>query len=65
MLEGEVLMVIGIVGTKETKEVAQTNWDRGFLTVDGFGVFFVVGGVGVGRSVRRNLVIVGIFLLGL
>jgi hypothetical protein len=65
MLEGEVLMVIRIVGTKETKEVAEINWGRGFITVDGFGVFFALGGVGVGGSVRRELVIVGIFLLGL
>jgi hypothetical protein len=31
MLEGEVLMVIGIVGMKETKEVAEINWAVGFL----------------------------------
>jgi hypothetical protein len=38
MLEGEVLMVIGIVGTKDTKEVAEIDWGLGFITVDGFGV---------------------------
>jgi hypothetical protein len=37
-----VLIVIGIMDTKEMKVVTEINWGSGFIMVDGFGIFFTL-----------------------